>query len=321
MQYKVIEFVLFLVCGLCNADIRCFPNGTIVVPNPGGRFNKVDVNSTTCRLRELKVNEEVWLDNCQMDANHTVTFLKLVEPGILTGDLIQSFVCKQIPEEGVILNVSVGIKVTEDPSIPTKEQVLDNGVRIITRLGENTSGAKVPAQDARKIVWDIQIAEFRIIPEVCSYMSKSGPVILLQNGCSKASGQVSNFVTGASGGFLWVFPASFSDRASNDVAIVCSVRVCLPSDSDNCNANCEANRNNNRRRRRNTQKRSTFGLRSEVAILTIQFDTPEVTSLVRNSQCPMVTPTLWMITPLIFLVMVVLQHLQIDCDLHMQELD
>ncbi|KAH3735202.1 hypothetical protein DPMN_041664 [Dreissena polymorpha] len=62
-------------------------------------------------------------------------------------------------------------------------------------------------------------------------------------------------------------------------------------------------------------------MRSEVAILTIQFDTPEVTSFVRNSQCPMATPTLWMITSLIFLVMVVLQHLQIDCDLHMQELD
>jgi hypothetical protein len=47
----------------------------------------------------------------------------------------------------------------EDPSIPTKEQVLDNGVRIITRLGENTTGAKVPAQAATKIVWDLQIGK------------------------------------------------------------------------------------------------------------------------------------------------------------------
>ena len=51
-----------------------------------------------------------------------------------------------------------------------------------------------------------------------------------------ASGQVSNFVTGGGGGFLWVFPTGFSDRAYNDVAIVCPVRVCLVSDADSCNA-------------------------------------------------------------------------------------
>ncbi|XP_052249759.1 uncharacterized protein LOC127857405 [Dreissena polymorpha] len=262
MQFKELEvtmiiFVSFIVFGLCKADIRCFPNGTIVVPNPGGHFNKVDVESKTCRLRGSEMHEELWLDNCQMDAIHNVTLLKLVEPGIIINGTFRSFVCKQIPDEGIIVNVSVGMKVTEDPSIPTKEQVLDNGVRIITRLGENTTGAKVPAQAATKIVWDLQIAQFRIIPEVCSYMSKSGPVILLQNGCSKASGQVSDFVTGASGGFLMLFPASFSDRASNDVAIVCSVRVCLSSDADSCNANCGANSKTNQRRRRHLEKRST----------------------------------------------------------------
>ena len=47
-------------------DIRCFPNGTIVVPNLGGHFNKVDVESKTCRLRGSEMHEELWLDNCQM---------------------------------------------------------------------------------------------------------------------------------------------------------------------------------------------------------------------------------------------------------------
>ncbi|KAH3809004.1 hypothetical protein DPMN_137367 [Dreissena polymorpha] len=46
---------------------------------------------------------------------------------------------------------------SEDIPIPTKDVDLPNVVRIITRLGEDTSGTEVLVQDARKIVLDLQI--------------------------------------------------------------------------------------------------------------------------------------------------------------------
>ncbi|KAH3735179.1 hypothetical protein DPMN_041641 [Dreissena polymorpha] len=54
------------------------------------------------------------------------------------------------------------------------------------------------------------------------------------------------------------------------------------------------------------EKRSTSSQRSEVTVLTIQFDTPKVTSFFKKSQCPKSTPTVGMITSFLFLVLAVL---------------
>ncbi|KAH3853896.1 uncharacterized protein LOC127872421 [Dreissena polymorpha] len=285
--------------GLSEEALRCFPNGTIVVPNPNIRFKTVNVTSGTCRLRVAVVHVEVWLDHCQLDAIHIVTFWEHNISGLVTVDnyFSQPVVCKQIPNEGVTRDVSVGLHITEDIPIPTKDVDLLNVVRIITRLGEDTSGREVQVQDARKILWDLQLAEFRIIPDVCSYMSDIGVVILQQNGCSTSSNKVSDFApTAGAGGLLTLFPFGFTDRADSAVSIVCSVRVCLPTNTENCTAKCGFDGNiNGRRRRRYTQKRSTFGLRSEVATLTLHFDTPDVTSSTNKTYIPMAPPTTFML--------------------------
>ncbi|XP_052218077.1 uncharacterized protein LOC127835678 [Dreissena polymorpha] len=143
--------------------LRCFPNGTIVVPNPNFRFKTVNVTSETCRLRVADVHVEVWLDQCQLDAMHIVTFREHNVSGLVTEDnyISQPVVCRQIPNEGVTRDVSVGLHITEDIPIPTKDVDLPNVVRIITRLGEDTSGTEVLVQDARKIVLDLQIDAVR----------------------------------------------------------------------------------------------------------------------------------------------------------------
>ncbi|KAH3809003.1 hypothetical protein DPMN_137365 [Dreissena polymorpha] len=153
---------------------------------------------------------------------------------------------------------------SEDIPIPTKDVDLPNVVRIITRLGEDTSGT----EEDRLGFTD-----------------------------STSSGKVSDFVpTSGAGGFLTLFPVGFTDRADRTVAIVCSVRVCMPSDTKNCTAKCGFDGNiNGRRRRRYTRKRSTFGLRSEVAILTLHFDKPHVTSSANNTHIPMAPPTTFML--------------------------